>query len=219
MPTYIAYFRTDAAHANHAFEARSPQEALKKARAFYYERSEELIFFERYDGHTLNEIVAHDDLRQVALWQDNELRLRLDMLKALELCARCLADLARPDDGTPSISALTQAHAAIARAKPVTVAIADVGIARPLPPDPERPLPPDPENMNGNRAEWAAVALRQFRRKTGCDYEDSLGDLLGDLMHWRHRANVDFEAELDRARGYHEEETAAVEEETAGGQP
>jgi virginiamycin B lyase len=45
-------------------------------------------------------------------------------------------------------------------------------------------LPPDPENMNGDRAEWAAAALRHFQCCTGTDYDDSLPDLLGDLMHW-----------------------------------
>ena len=73
-------------------------------------------------------------------------------------------------------------------------------------------LRPDPEKMNGDRAEWAAAALRQFQRATGCDYEDSLGDLLCDLMHWSDRNNFDFEAALCRARGHYEAETA-------GGQP
>jgi hypothetical protein len=39
-----------------------------------------------------------------------------DMLEALELCVDCLADLARLDDGTPSISALDKVRAAIAKA-------------------------------------------------------------------------------------------------------
>lgn len=117
MPTYTAEFRTDADYASCAFKARSPQVALKQARAFYDERTEELIF-ERYDdGHPVNEIALRDaDGNQVALWQDDDLRLRLaaaDMLEALELCVDCLADLARLDDGTPSISALKQARAAI----------------------------------------------------------------------------------------------------------
>ena len=204
MPTYTAEFRTDADYATHAFKARSPQDALKKARAFSDERTEELIF-ERYDGgHPVNEIAVRDmNGNQVALWQDDELRLRLaagDMLEALELCVDCLADLARLDDGTPSISALNQARAAIARAKPETVAAAIVGTAQ--------PLPPDPEKLNGDRAEWAAAALRQFQCATGCDYEDSLGDLLCDLMHWSDRNNFDFEAALCRARGHYEAETA-----------
>ena len=208
MPTYTAEFRTDADYASCAFKARSPQVALKQARAFYDERTEELIF-ERYDdSHSVNEIALRDaDGNPVALSQEDDLRLRLaagDMLEALELCVDCLADLARLDDGTPSISALTQARAAIAMAKRETVAAAIMGTAR--------PLPLDPEKMNGDRAEWAAAALRQFQRATGCDYEDSLGDLLCDLMHWSDRSNFDFEAALCRARGHYEAETA-------GGQP
>ena len=204
MPTYTAEFRTDADYANRAFKARSPQDALKRARAFYDDCTEEL-FFERYDdSHSVNEIALRDtDGNQVALWQDDELRLRLaagDMLEALELCADCLDDLARLDDGTPSISALSQARAAIARAKPETVTAKIVGTAQ--------PLPSDPEMMNGDRATWAAAALRQFQCATGCDYEDSLGDLLSDLMHWSDRNNFDFDAALYRARGHYEVETA-----------
>jgi hypothetical protein len=98
----------------------------------------------------------------------------------------------------PSISALNQARAAIARAKAETLAAAVVGTAQ--------PLPPDPEKMNGDRAAWAAAALRQFQCATGCDYEDSLGDLLCDLMHCSDRDNFDFEAALSRARGHYEAE-------------
>jgi hypothetical protein len=202
MPSYTADFRTDADYATHAFKARSPQGALKKARAFYDERSEELMF-EHYTGaHPVNEIAVHDaEGDEVALWQDDELRVRLaayDLLDALELCVDCLADLARLDDGTPSVSALNQARAAIASAK---------GDAADRP-QRRHPLPPDPEKMNGDRAEWAAAALRHFQCVTGCDYEDSLGDLLGDLIHWANRENFDFEAALFRARGHYAAETA-----------
>jgi len=205
MPTYTAEFRTDADYATRAFKARSPRDALKKARAFYDERAEELMF-ESYDGgHPVNEIAVRDaDGGAVALWQDDDLRVRLaagDMLEALELCVDCLADLARLDDGTPSISALDRARAAIARAKPDTAAAVT---------GPARPLPPDPEQTNADRAEWAAAALRHFQCTTGCDYEDSLGDLLCDLIHWSDRSNFDFEAALLRARGHHAAETATI---------
>lgn len=160
--------------------------------------------FESYDGrHPVTEIaVCNADGDEVALWQDDELRMRLatgDMLEALELCVDCLTDLARLDDGTPSISALDRARAAIARAKS-DIAAAVTGTAR--------PLPPDPEKMNGNRVEWAAAALRHFQCTTGCDYEDSLGDLLCDLIYWSDRNNFDFEAALLRARGHHAAEAA-----------
>jgi len=208
MQTYNVDFRTDADYAIRQFRARSPKAALKKALVFYDERPEDLMFQSYDGGDPVNEIeVLAADGGSVAVWHDDDLRLRLaagDMLAALELCVDCLADLARLDDGTPSVSALDRARAAIARAKPETVAATIVGTAQ--------PLPPDPEKMNDDRTEWAAAALRQFKRATGCDYEDSLGDLLSDLMHWADRNNFDFEAALCRARGHYEAETA-------GGQP
>jgi hypothetical protein len=54
MPTYTAEFRTDADYAYCAFDARSPEDALKHARASLDDCNEEL-FFERYDDtHTVN---------------------------------------------------------------------------------------------------------------------------------------------------------------------
>ena len=92
MPTYTAEFRTDADYATHAFKARSPRDALKKARVFYDERTEELMF-ESYDGgHPVNEIAVRDaNGDEVALWQDDDLRVRLaahDLFDAGELALR-----------------------------------------------------------------------------------------------------------------------------------
>jgi len=70
-----------------------------------------------------------------------------------------------------------------------------------------KPLPPDPERMNDERASWANEALRHFQSISGTDYEDSLGDLLCDLMHWIHRINFDFDAAFFRARMHYEAET------------
>ena len=50
--------------------------------------------------------------------------------------------------------------------------------------------------------------MEGFRRETKCDYEDSLGDLLCDLMHFGDFHNFDFEAALDRARHHYKEELA-----------
>jgi hypothetical protein len=72
-------------------------------------------------------------------------------------------------------------------------------------------LPPDPENMNDDRAKWAQAALRAFRKATGADEEEALGDLLSDLMHWSDRNNFDFEAALDRARMHYDAETIGEE--------
>jgi hypothetical protein len=59
---------------------------------------------------------------------------------------------------------------------------------------------------NLDRANWADKAILAFREQTGCDHEDSLGDLLGDLMHWADARNFEFDAALDRARHHYEEE-------------
>jgi hypothetical protein len=72
-------------------------------------------------------------------------------------------------------------------------------------------LSPDPEHMNAESARCAASALRHFRRMTGADREDALGDLLCDLMHWCDRSNFDFELALYRARRHHTEETTLDE--------
>jgi hypothetical protein len=61
---------------------------------------------------------------------------------------------------------------------------------------------------NLDRANWADKAVRAFREQTGCDHEDSLGDLLCDLMHWAGTRNLDFDAALDGARCHYEEERA-----------
>jgi hypothetical protein len=71
-------------------------------------------------------------------------------------------------------------------------------------------LPSDPDNMNDQRADWAAAALSHFGSITGTNYEDSLGDLLCDLMHWSDRSDFDFEAALCRARIHYEAETGDV---------
>jgi hypothetical protein len=62
---------------------------------------------------------------------------------------------------------------------------------------------------NRDRAQGAHKALEAFRRETKCDYEDSLGDLLRDLMHFGDVHNFDFEAALIRARDGYAEERAA----------
>jgi hypothetical protein len=59
---------------------------------------------------------------------------------------------------------------------------------------------------NLDRANWADKAVHVFREQTGCDYADSLGDLLGDLMHWADARNFDFDTALDRARCNYQEE-------------
>jgi hypothetical protein len=74
-----------------------------------------------------------------------------------------------------------------------------------------RKLPPDPEDMNDDRADSADVALKAFMQARTTDFEDSLGDLLGNLMHWADRNAFDFDAALDRARFHYEAETEEAE--------
>jgi hypothetical protein len=69
-----------------------------------------------------------------------------------------------------------------------------------------KPLPADPEDMNDDRAQWAAVALREFQRATGTEDDDALSDLLCDLMHWCDRNDCEFEAALSRARMHYDAE-------------
>ena len=201
MPIYTVSFRTDADYATRAFKARSPQDALKQARAFYEEREEDLIFKSYGDIHPVNGIEVRDaNGDSVAVWRDDNLRLRLaagDLLEALELCVDCLAELARLDDGTPSVSALDRARAAIAKARGEGV------------PNTGRRRPSDPKAKLDDQVEAAAAALRRYQTMTGCDFADSLGDLLRSLMQWSGRNSFDFACALFRAQHQHE----------AGGQP
>lgn len=71
---------------------------------------------------------------------------------------------------------------------------------------------------NLDRANWADKAIRIFREATGCDHEDSLGDLLADLIHWAEARNFDFEAALDRARDHYQAEIAEEAETKAAAQ-
>jgi hypothetical protein len=59
---------------------------------------------------------------------------------------------------------------------------------------------------NRTRAAWAEACVRVFIQHTGCDREDSLGDLLCDLMHWSEQHDFDFDLALDRGRGHFEAE-------------
>jgi hypothetical protein len=145
MPIYTADFRTDADSATHTFKARSPRHALKKARAFCDARTEELMFQSYDGGHPVNEIAVRDaNGDEVALWQDDDLRVRLaahDLFDAGELALRELRGFYSDGDS----EAVRVLLAAIARAKPETVAAAVTATAR--------PLPPDPEKTNGDSAE------------------------------------------------------------------
>ena len=59
---------------------------------------------------------------------------------------------------------------------------------------------------NLDRANWADKVILAFREETYCDHEESLADLLCDLMHWADIRHFDFDAALDRARCNYQEE-------------
>ena len=88
MPTYTAHFYTEADWAFATVKARTPAQALRRARRIESEESETLNFrsFDSTNGVELIEIHSVNR-RTVAEWQSDERRLRLaarDLLEALE---------------------------------------------------------------------------------------------------------------------------------------
>ena len=61
---------------------------------------------------------------------------------------------------------------------------------------------------NAGRAASADAAIFAYMSRTRCDCEESLGDLLCDLMHWADKCRFDFAAELYRARRHYAAEVA-----------
>jgi len=94
MATFTAYFRTDAACAEETFEADTPEQALALARKFLSENRSDLFFEDFGSGLPVLEIeILDDDEDEVALWQDDEMLLRLaadSILAALELAVAAL---------------------------------------------------------------------------------------------------------------------------------
>ena len=118
MTTYTAHFRTDADFATREFKAATPEQALKKARRF-----DPLdLMFESYDGGMpVNEIAIKDaDYNELAIWRDDDLRLRLaaqELLDAVEFCAMTLYDLEASKRKGYIAEAIRLAQAALAKAK------------------------------------------------------------------------------------------------------
>jgi hypothetical protein len=96
MNTYTVNFASDAEFASHDIDAETPEQALVLARKLYEDEPSEL-WFEPYDGMDVNEIIVYDaDENEVAVWYDDDMRLRLaarDVLEALRFCDMTLADL------------------------------------------------------------------------------------------------------------------------------
>jgi hypothetical protein len=96
MNTYTAHFRTDAEYAVYDFDAATPDQALKEARALY-ERDPDALAFEPYDGGMpLDEIeISSPEGDALAVWHSDDMRLRLaarDMLTALQMAANFIGD-------------------------------------------------------------------------------------------------------------------------------
>jgi hypothetical protein len=61
---------------------------------------------------------------------------------------------------------------------------------------------------NAERAVSADAAIFAYMARTRCDCEDSLGDLLCDLMHWADRSRVSFAEAFYSARCHYAAELA-----------
>jgi hypothetical protein len=114
MKTYTATFRTDAEFATREIKAATPGQALRKARRLYDHDPFDLMF-ESYDsGMPVNEIaIANADHDELAVWRDDDMRLRnaaRDLLVAAELV------VARWERGDLA-AAVRELDAAVAKAK------------------------------------------------------------------------------------------------------
>ncbi len=117
MTTYTAHFRTDADWASEAFDADTPDQALARARRYYGEHAEDLLF-DRYDGSSpLSEIAIYDpDGGECAVWQGDDLRVRLaaqDLLDTLNAAIERLGRASRDDE---HLAFIDEARAVIAQA-------------------------------------------------------------------------------------------------------
>lgn len=97
MNTYTVMLRSDAEFAYLDVQAKTPEQALAIARKTY-EHDPYGLSLEPYDQtQPVNEIaVCNEDGKELAVWFDEHLRLRLaaqDLLDALRFCDMALADL------------------------------------------------------------------------------------------------------------------------------
>ena len=130
MKTYTVLFAEDVPHYGTAeIQAEDDAAALEAARTYdlsevtndaEWENSacKRIVWIEGPDGNTVAEDISLDDCFLRYGGEKDRLLCEAapEMLEALELCEDVLSELARSDDGTPSISALNMARAAIARA-------------------------------------------------------------------------------------------------------
>jgi hypothetical protein len=129
MPTFTAWFRTDAEWAIYDFEADTPEQALQMAHDLWRFQSEELSF-QSYDMMMpVDEIeISGPEGAEIAVWHSPEMRLRLaasDLLEALEQAVAALNTVPRfqvPSLATDSYRIAVLCDRAIAKAKPKPVA-------------------------------------------------------------------------------------------------
>jgi len=114
MKTYTVMFRSDAESAYLDIQAKTPQQALARARKTYKDDPYGLSFQPYDQTQPVNEIVVSDeDGNELAVWFDENMRLRLaapDLLESAELV------VARWSEGDLA-EAVRALDAAIAKAK------------------------------------------------------------------------------------------------------
>jgi hypothetical protein len=131
MKTYSILFAEDVPHYGVVeLEAKDDAAALEAAKA--YDLSEvtndpewensvcrRIVHIEDPQGNTVSYDVPLDDyfLRHGGEKERLLCDAAAEMRDVLELCEEVLSDLARLDDGTPSVSALERARAVLAKAK------------------------------------------------------------------------------------------------------
>jgi hypothetical protein len=131
MKAYSVTFAEDVPHYGCAEIQAETDEAAVKAASEYdltlvtlspdyqWGACRRIVSIENEQGETIALDIPLDD---TFLYSGGETARRLcdaarDMLEALKLCEDVLNELARLDDGTPSVSALLMARAAIAKAE------------------------------------------------------------------------------------------------------
>jgi hypothetical protein len=113
MNTYTVHFCTDAHQAARVIDAETPQQALDQARLCSQKHQSEL-WFEPFDEMPINEIGVYDaDGKEVAIWQDQDLLLRLAAPNLLQAAEKVIA---RWEQGNLA-EAVRELEAAITEAK------------------------------------------------------------------------------------------------------
>jgi hypothetical protein len=117
MPNYTANFRTEAAIASHEIKARTPEQALQRARKIWETNPDQLVF-ESYDASqpVVEEIEIESDEEgtELAVWRSDDLRLRQAAPELLYALMNALDVMETQNVGNGGSQAL--ARAAIAKA-------------------------------------------------------------------------------------------------------